>query len=121
MSDESQEAPVSADPEKLFADLAHGDDDHREWLHEAILAHFDGKPVPEARGGSAKDKQIYELTSQLAALKSEVERLREAMRRVLAHSVHLPAAKYELLEGLLASVKRISTAALARQEPRHDQ
>lgn len=34
----------------LFDAIQHGDDDHRDWLREAIACHFSGKPVPPARG-----------------------------------------------------------------------
>jgi hypothetical protein len=36
--------------EGLFAAIAHGDEDHRAWLHEAIVAFAAGKPVPPPRG-----------------------------------------------------------------------
>lgn len=35
--------------EDLFEFLAHGDDEHRAWLKQAILAFFAGKPRPEVR------------------------------------------------------------------------
>lgn len=33
----------------LYEAIKHGDDVHREWLREALLAWFAGRPVPEAR------------------------------------------------------------------------
>lgn len=30
----------------LFSAIAHGDEKHRAWLKEAIVAHFEGRPVP---------------------------------------------------------------------------
>jgi hypothetical protein len=60
----------------LFDAVAHGDDEHRAWLREAIDAHFNGAAMPEVRGGSAKDALVASLTAQLAAKGEEVERLR---------------------------------------------
>lgn len=34
----------------LCVAIAHGDDDHRKWLHDAISAHFAGKDVPAVYG-----------------------------------------------------------------------
>jgi hypothetical protein len=33
----------------LFDAIKHGDEKHQQWLKEAIEAHFEGQPVPEAR------------------------------------------------------------------------
>lgn len=53
------------------------------------------------------------LLTENAALKREVERLRGELANVVIHTAHLPGAKYELLEGLLASCERIAKAALS--------
>lgn len=34
----------------LFDAVAHGDQEHRDWLKEAIDNHFKGLPVPPPRG-----------------------------------------------------------------------
>lgn len=39
-----------AERQRLFEALAHGDEEHKRWLREAIDAHLDGKPVPKLRG-----------------------------------------------------------------------
>lgn len=41
--------------EKLFEFLAHGDDEHRRWLREAIDAFFSGKPRPEANKNTSRE------------------------------------------------------------------
>jgi len=35
--------------ERLFAAIAHGAEDHRDWLHEALVAFFSGLPLPAVR------------------------------------------------------------------------
>jgi hypothetical protein len=35
---------------EVFQAIAHGDDDHREWLKEALFNLFAGEPVPPPRG-----------------------------------------------------------------------
>lgn len=37
--------------DQLYEALAHGDDEHRAWLREAIDNFFAGKPVPPPRSG----------------------------------------------------------------------
>jgi hypothetical protein len=63
---------------------------------------------------------------QLAALSTpapvtppvgEAERLREALVKVRMHTAYMPAAPYDLLTGLLASIERIADAALASPAP----
>lgn len=39
------EQGVREDIEALFADIAHGDDTHRDWLLKALCDHFAGRPV----------------------------------------------------------------------------
>lgn len=39
---------VTAD--SVYAAIAHGDQEHRDWLREALDAHFAGLPVPPPRG-----------------------------------------------------------------------
>lgn len=60
--------------ESLFDAIAHGDEDHREWLKEAIYCHFEGAKVPEPRGLGSKESA---LTAELDHLKAENERLRK--------------------------------------------
>ena len=44
----SDRCVVTAD--SVYAAIAHGDDEHRSWLREALDAHFAGLPVPPPRG-----------------------------------------------------------------------
>lgn len=44
--------------DSLYDAIAHGDDNHRAWLKQAIENHFAGKPVqPESKGSNAKKAQ----------------------------------------------------------------
>lgn len=73
----------------LFEAIAHGDEDHRAWLKEAITAHFAGGPVPEPRGKGNKEAAIERLTG-------EVERMREigaANERRSEQTVAMEAAR----------------------------
>ena len=49
----------------LWGAIKHGDDDHQQWLQEAIRAWFAGHPVPEVRGGSRKEARVAELEGWL--------------------------------------------------------
>lgn len=44
-----QNKPEEKVLEDLYQFLAHGDEEHRRWLKEAIWAYFEGKPRPEVR------------------------------------------------------------------------
>ena len=37
-------------PDQIFRAIEHGDQEHRDWLKEALDAIFTGKPVPSPRG-----------------------------------------------------------------------
>ena len=54
----------------LFPALAHGDDDHRRWLKEAIDAFIDSNPVPPPYGQGTKER----LEAEVARLRGEVAR-----------------------------------------------
>jgi len=47
---------IMKEPEKseavdtLFDAIKHGDQDHQDWLKEAIECHFSGRPIPPPRG-----------------------------------------------------------------------
>jgi hypothetical protein len=52
----------------LLEGILHGDDEHREWLEEAVYAWDEGKNIPEPRGSGTKDrlyKEIEVLKQQL--------------------------------------------------------
>lgn len=42
--------------DELYKALAHGDDEHKAWLKEAITAYFNGKPIPPPRDNKTKEK-----------------------------------------------------------------
>jgi hypothetical protein len=71
--------------ESLHAAIAHGDEDHRAWLKDAINAHFAGQPIPAPRGMGTKERRIAELEEALG-VSDEV--MREALteaRRFIAY------------------------------------
>lgn len=66
-------------------------------------------------------KQLVEshetLTSERNALAAENARLREALRRIIAHTGHPTSPDADLLVGLLASIDRIAWSALQGATP----
>lgn len=49
-------------PGSIFAAIAHGDQEHRDWLLEALEAIFAGNSVPPPRGkGSLPTQQTKEM------------------------------------------------------------
>jgi hypothetical protein len=55
---------------ELLEGILHGDDEHREWLTEAIYNWAAGKPIPEPRGSGTKD-----------GLYKEIERLKQILEQ----------------------------------------
>jgi hypothetical protein len=60
---------IVINPEELWKALAHGDEDHRLWLKEAIECFIADQPVPSPRGSGNKEKRIYELEEEVKQLK----------------------------------------------------
>lgn len=60
----------------LFDAIAHGDEEHREWLKEAIDCHFAGKPVPPVRSS------LKQPADRDATTSPEVARMREALEKI---------------------------------------
>ena len=61
---------------ELLEGILHGDDEHREWLTEAINNWAEGKPIPEPRGSGTKDslyKEIDRLKKEIALLTKVLE------------------------------------------------
>lgn len=54
----------------LYDALKHGDDEHKQWLKEAITAWYDDLPIPEPRGNGNKEKRIAELEREIRELKA---------------------------------------------------
>jgi len=44
--------------ETLFESIKQGDEDHQNWLQEAIKAHFDGSPIPEYNAAKSTEIKI---------------------------------------------------------------
>ena len=45
----------------LLEGILHGDDEHRDWLEEAVYAWAEGKSIPEPRGSGTKDRLYKEI------------------------------------------------------------
>lgn len=61
---------------KLLEGILHGDDEHREWLTEAVNNWAEGLPIPEPRGSGTKDglyKEIERLKKEIALLTKVLE------------------------------------------------
>lgn len=67
--------PPLDDPDSLYRQIAHGDEEHRRWLREALDAYAAGKPVPAPRQGPSERDKAYI---------AEIDRLR-AERGPAAH------------------------------------
>jgi hypothetical protein len=70
---EATRTPEAAQVESLFSAIAHGDDEHRVWLKEAIDAHFAGDPVPPCRGKGRKEAQVEMLREALDTAAGAIE------------------------------------------------
>lgn len=68
---------ISERVNSLFDAIAHGDEEHRQWLKEAIALHFEGKPVPAPRPSRASEAEL------VAALRLALDAMEitEKMRR----------------------------------------
>ena len=56
----------------LFDAIAHGDDEHRAWLKQAIEDHFAGRPVQKSSGRNSAEI-IAELRARIARLEAVAE------------------------------------------------
>lgn len=61
--------------ETLFDAIAHGDEEHRAWLKEAIDCHILAKPIPPVRGKGNKQEMRAVMLSVAADLESEAKNL----------------------------------------------
>lgn len=73
------EVPIVERRATLFDAIAHGDDEHRAWLREAIDAHFAGQPVPPVRGRGRKEALITAAADALRLAIPIIEEERESM------------------------------------------
>lgn len=55
----------------LFNAIAHGDEDHRAWLKEAIDAHFTGEAVPPCQGKGRKEAENSALAARVEELRAD--------------------------------------------------
>ena len=51
------------DVKDLLEGILHGDDEHRDWLEEAVYAWEAGMEIPEPRGSGTKDRLYKEIES----------------------------------------------------------
>lgn len=63
----SEEAFMRDRWETLFDAIAHGDDEHRAWLKQAIEDHFAGRPVQPVRGKGRSEARLAEIRAMRAA------------------------------------------------------
>lgn len=42
-------SPQAVTADSIYEQIKHGNDEHRKWLREALMAIFAGKPVPPER------------------------------------------------------------------------
>lgn len=64
--------------QQLFRGISHGDQEHREWLQEAVFNFFEGKPIPEPRGSGTKDR----LYKEIERLLEENDKLKQQLKEV---------------------------------------
>jgi hypothetical protein len=64
---------LGVDALKLYEAIKHGDDEHKVWLKEAILAYFRNEPVPEPRGKGNKEVKIDILENKIELLEEQIE------------------------------------------------
>ncbi len=74
-------------PKDLYEALKHGDEEHQIWLHEAIHAWFQRKPVPEPRGSGTKDK-LYKEVKRLTEENEFLKRENDALKLTREKSIH---------------------------------
>ncbi|GGO89208.1 hypothetical protein GCM10011348_46420 [Marinobacterium nitratireducens] len=73
--------------DSLFSAIEHGDDEHRDWLKEAIDSHFSGNPCPPCRGFGV-----------LESVTAERDELRARLDHITEHATH--AARSQLCREL---------------------
>jgi hypothetical protein len=71
--------------EDLFSQIAHGDEEHRVWLKEAITSWAKMGEIPPPRGGGTKEARIIELEAKITELR---DRARNAIEW-LSHEIGL--------------------------------
>ena len=74
----SKPTEIKSEPttEQLLKGILHGDEEHREWLTEAVNNWAENKPIPEPRGSGTKDR----LYQEIERLKEENNELKLAMQ-----------------------------------------
>jgi hypothetical protein len=103
--------------ETLFDAIAHGDQEHCDWLRQAIADHFAGRPVEKPKGkGSAE--RIAELEARLAAQND----MREALDIMERHwKEHDRAGRQKIADAIEAVIDEINVecarATLGKAKP----
>ena len=72
--------PAKSNIDVLLEGILHGDDEHKEWLTEAIHCWDKNQPIPTPRGSGTKDKlysEIQTLTLENTKLKENIEILKK--------------------------------------------
>ena len=86
--------------QQLYRQIEHGDQEHREWLKEAVFNFFDGKPCPLPRGSGTKDRLYREIERLLEENENECEVYR-------ADKAAQPHCECTSLEGTKQPVEKI--------------
>lgn len=61
------------DVNALIKAVEHGDDDHKLWLRQAIIAWYENQPIPPVYGKGTKEKQIELLQAEILRLRMKYE------------------------------------------------
>lgn len=77
----------------LHGAIAHGDDEHRAWLLDAILAFSEGCPIPAPRGSFTLRARVADLEADLRTLRADFDRV--SLELDHAHAVEKPALTAE--------------------------
>jgi len=64
---------MAVDVQRLYDALKHGDQEHKDWLRSAILAYYEGSPIPPVNGSGNKEARIKELECEIYRLKARYE------------------------------------------------
>lgn len=92
--------------ERLHSAIKHGDQDHRDWLLEAIGAFFVGQPIPEPRGKGNKEAEITRLQADNADLRA----LLETGREYAIEAANDCGAKDEMFDQIMRDIGRMDAA-----------
>lgn len=74
-----------------FEFIKHGEQDHQDWLREALQAFVSGEPKPSPRGLGRHDAEIARLRTEIDALDNDVQKEGEALAAATQQCAKLEA------------------------------